>query len=222
MKTCQITILTLFLWIVSCSASVGQTKAIISLENPHLIANIDNPIRIVAQQNTAVSISQLTATLQGSDSGEEPIAIVERAGHFIINPKKTGRVKINIRVGDTVETKTLQVRPIEALGRLGRHKANSDEKISVGEFKVQSGIMANIECCGFDAKCQVLGFKAIRISNRNQAERATNTGGRFGETTKKMILKAEPGDTYIFRQIRYRCPGSERPQRLHDMIFEIK
>lgn len=218
----------LIFWIGSYSIILGQRgeplKSMISIENQYLIAKVDNPIRIVAHQKEPVSLSQLNATFQGYDydSEKNPIEIVEGKGYFIINPDSIGIVEIHITVGDTIEIKTLRVKPIEAVGRLGTYQANSDTKIGAGEFKAQLGIIANIECCGFDAKCSVFGFQTIRISNQNQVERRINKGSRFEEETREIIMKAESGDIYIFRQIKYKCPGSKKPQRLDDMTFEIE
>jgi len=226
MKIINKVLVILIFWIGSNPIAFGQRggsmKSILSIENQYLIAKIDNPIRIVAQQNEPVTISQLNATFQGYDSEKESIEIVEGKGYFIINPDSIGIVEIHVTIGDTVEIKKLRVKPIEAVGRLGIHKANSDTKIGVGEFKAQMGIIANIECCGFDARCSVLGFQTTRISNQNQAERRINKGGRFEEETREIIMNAESGDIYIFRQIKYKCPGSEKSQRLDDMIFEIE
>ena len=197
-------------------------KSVISIENQYLIAKLDNPIRIVAQQSEPVSIKQLNATIQVHHSEKVPIEIVESSGCFIIRPDTIGIVELNITIGDTIETKTLRVKTIEAVGRLGRFRANTDKKVGVGEFKAQMGIMAAIECCGFDAMCQVLGYQILRISNRNQIERAVNNGARFEEKTREIIMKAASGDIYIFRQITYKCTASENPQRLDDMIFEIE
>ncbi|MEZ5039967.1 MAG: GldM family protein [Saprospiraceae bacterium] len=216
----------LIILIGSFSMTYGQSgkpmKSIISIENQYLIVGVDNPIRIVAQQKEPVAISQLSANFQVYDSKKVPIEIVEGKGYFIIRPDTIGWVEINITIGDTIETKTLRVKPIEAVGRLSKYGANTDEKIGIGEFEAQMGIIASVECCGFDAKCNVLGFQTIRINNRNQVERRINKGGRFEEATREIIMKAESGDIYIFRQIKYKCPGSEKPQRLDDMIFEIE
>jgi GldM C-terminal domain len=216
----------LIIWMVNSLPAFGQVgkplMSIISIENQYLIAKINNPIRIVAQQIEPVSIKQLNATFQVYNSEKVPIEIVEGRGYFIIRPDTIGIVELNITIGDTIERKTLRVKPIEAVGRLGRYGANTDEKITVGAFKAQMGIIANIECCGFDARCQVLGYQVLRISDRNQTDRTINKGARFEENTRKIIMKAESGDIYIFRQIKYKCPGSENSQRLDDMIFEIQ
>lgn len=218
------TILILLVWTGVHTAGWAQApqKALTSLENRHLLAKIDNPIRIVAQQNDPVSIQQLDATFQPFNAEKAPIEIREGKGYFIIRPDTTGLVEIRITVGDTVEIKTLPVKPLEAVGYLGRIKANSDEKMAAGEFKAQMGISAVIECCGFDARCQVLGFKVMRISAEGQTERAVNPEARFRKPAIDMIQKAKPGDLYIFRQIKYQCPGSGQPQRLEDMIVEIE
>ncbi len=216
----------LIIWIGSFSMTYGQInkplKSIVSIENQYLIVGVDNPIRIIAQQNEPVSINQLNANFQVYNSGKVPIKIVEGEGYFIIRPDTIGIVEINITIGDTIVMKTLRVKPIDAVGRLGKYQANTDEKISVGEFKAQMGVVASVECCGFKARCRVLQFQTIRIGVNNEIDRTVNKGSRFDKQTREIILKAESGDVYIFRQIKYKCPGSAKPQRLDDMIFEIE
>ena len=215
----------LIMWISCISTATGQMgmlKSNISIENQSLVAKIDNPIRIVAQQKEPVSIEQLNGTLHVSKSLKLPIEITERNGYFYIRPDTIGLVEINITIGDTTETMHLRAKPLEAVGRLGGRSANTEEKFGPEEFKTQRGIIANVECCGFDARCTVLEFHVIRINKRNQVERAINKGGTFEEQTWKITTKAESGDIFIFRQIRYRCHKSGSPQRLDDMIFEIK
>ena len=192
------------------------------IENKYLIAYLDNPIRIIAQQEKPISINQLSATIQAYDSEKQQIEIMERKGNFYIHPDTIGTVEIKIKLSDTTETKRLIVNPLEAVGRLGRHKANSDKKFGVGEFKAQAGIIASIECCDISARCKVLGFRVMRISKKNEVERAVNQGAKFEEKTRKIIRNAKPGDLFIFREIKYRCPGSAYSQRLDNMIFELE
>jgi len=179
---------------------------------------MDNIITVVAQQEFPVSISQLNASIR-QDSIKRDLDIVERNGKFRIHPDTTGIVEININLGDTTETKKLRVKDFLVEGSLGNFCTNCDEKIESNAFKVQKGIIATIMCCGFDARCLVLGFETIRISKRNEVERVTNRGGEFEEETINIIDKAKSGDIYIFREIKYKC---DSPKRLDDMIFEIK
>jgi hypothetical protein len=82
-------------WIVNSLAAFGQLesplKSIISIENQYLIAKMDNPIRVVVQQNEPVSIKQLNATFQAYNSEKVPIEIVEGTGYFVIRPDTIGQ-----------------------------------------------------------------------------------------------------------------------------------
>lgn len=179
-------------------------------------------MRIVAQQTEPVSLRQLSATFQVYDGQKVPIEITERKGYFTIRPDSIGMVEIHIAVGDTTEIRTLRVKPMPAVGRLGRFCGNTGEKIDVGEFKAQMGLTANIEYGDICGSCQILGYQVLRVSSRNEVEKALNRGARFGQHTQAIIMKAEPGDVFIFREIRYKCPGAASPQRLEDMVFEVE
>ena len=115
----------------------------------------------------------------------------------------------------------IKVKPLEAVCRLSRYKANAESNIPKGEFKAQMGIAAYVECCGFDARCKMISFEVIRIPANEISSRAINNGGKFEETTLKLIHQAEAGDLYIFRNIYYQCPSTEK-QRSEDMILEIQ
>ena len=199
-----------------------QFKSIISVEYGHFIAKLDNSFRVVAQQEKRVTIDQLSALIQIYDSESKPIEIQERNNHFVIYPDTIGIVEISIDLGDTVEIKKIKVKAIEAVGRLGRFGANIDKPIKKGEFKAQQGIAAIVEGYDIQARCKIYGYQLLRISKRNRVDRSINKGGRFEQKTKEVINKAETGDLYIFREIRYRCPGSNKIKRLADMIFEIE
>ena len=199
-----------------------QIRSIISTEYNHFIAKLDNPFRVVAQQEKPVTIDQLSAIIQIYDSEEQPIEIQKRGNYFIIHPDTIGILEIRIDLRDTIEIKRIRVKAIEAKGRLGRFGANTNESIKKGEFRAQQGIAAIIEGYDIDASCKIYGYEILRISKRNEVERKINKGGRFEEESKLLINKAESGDLYIFREITYRCPGSNKIERLLDMIFEIE
>lgn len=204
-------------------AQFGKTpKALISTDETVLRTKMDNALRIVAQQENPVTIDQLSATFQKDGSDRVPIKIKQAIGYFTINPDTIGIVEINISIGDTIETKTLRVKAIDAEGYLGNFQANSDEKMGVGIFKSQGRITASVYCCGIQGYCNVLGYQIIRINKMNRVERIINRGDYFQENTRLLINKAEAGDIYIFRQIKYKCPGTDKPQRLDDMILELE
>lgn len=212
----------LFLFFLPFAKSQTPQKVLITFGNNEVYAQIRNVFSVVAQQNKPVSADQLSATLEYYDGPSRPLEIQAGNGYFFIRPDSIGRIKISVQLADTLEVKMFRVKPIKAVGRLSRHKGNGEEKIGVGEFKAQMGIIANVECCDINAHCTVLGYQVIRVGFDKSLDKHINVGARFDNTTRQIINKAESGDIYIFRNIRYKCPGADRPHRLDDMIFELE
>lgn len=91
-----------------------------------------------------------------------------------------------------------------------------------GTFKAQQGIIPVLEGFDFDAKCAIGGFRLVRIAPRQDPEFATAQGGRFSGEVEKLILKAKPGDRFIFEEIKARCPGDQAGRELNEMSFKIQ
>jgi len=187
---------------------------------------MDNYISIIAMQDSALAVEQITAFFMTPYMyfyEKEPIQLeVERKyGKFKIHPDSLGSVEFQVKLRGTTEIVRIRAEPIKAVCRLSKHKANSEAKISVAEFKAQLGLSAYVECCGFEASCKMIEFEILRIANNNHATRVMNRGGRFEETSLRLIKQAGSGDIYIFRNIYYQCPSTEN-QRSEDMIFEIR
>lgn len=200
-------------------------KVFVATEFCELIVGIKNPIYFYGQQNQPISLYQIEAYLNTPYQYSEnlppiKIPIIEEYGKFIIRPDSLGFVEFKIKMEHGIETTKLQIKPIPAVCRLANQKANSEKKIKAAMLKAQPGIIASIECCGFDAYCRVTEFEVISIAPNHFSKKAFNKGARFDNKTLDLIREAQPGYIYIFRNIKYRCPGSEI-QRSEDMIFEI-
>lgn len=208
---------------------VGQRsdKVIIHTGNCNdLIAGIANYISIIAMQDSALSAKQISAYLitpydYGQEKKPQELSIEKKYGKFKVQPDSLGVVAFHIKLKDTTVIETVRVKPLQAVCRLSSYKANSEAKIPVAEFKAQLGLIAYVECCGFDARCQMVQFEVLRVPTNELASKTINLGARFEASTRELIHQAQPGDLYIFRNIYYRCPGTES-QRSEDMIFEIK
>ena len=198
-----------------------ESRALISTKNEFLYVKFNNSFEVIAQQENPISFEKISA-FQLDGSKRKPIEILPRARGYVINPDTIGLIEINVDLDDKIETKLIRAIPLEAVGRLGKHTANSDNKIGILEFNSHNGIIASIECCNIKGKCKLIDYEIIRISINNSIERILNKGERFEEKSKKLLSKAQSNDIYIFRKLNYRCPGSNRLQRLNDMIFEIK
>ncbi len=216
-------ILLLILLTITIHVAYGQTisKTVVAIDNRYLLAGVDNPIEVIARQETPLCVEQFSVVMHGSVDKKD-VEIRQVGNSFIIRPKRAGIVKLTIDLGDTIEIQELRVKTITPVGRLGKYKANSNATLGVGEMKAQRGVLAIIECCGFDAKCTTVSYEVVRVSKQGEINKIVNTGGRFKESTQKIIQKASSGDMYIFRKIKYRCPGMVASQDLENMIFDVK
>ena len=94
--------------------------------------------------------------------------------------------------------------------------------MNTGEFKAQDGVFAILENFDFDAKCNVSGYRVVRVAKRQDPQVEVNAGGRFSSDAKRVISQAKPGDRYFFENIKCKCPGDLGPRDLGSMSFMIK
>lgn len=205
------------------SIETFSQNALISTRNgDYLFAGVNNYISIIAQQNEPVFEGEVKAFLYTNFENKKQLEITKENNFFKVRPDSVGVVEIEIQVKDSTEIKKLRVKPIPVEVRIGRFRAMNNRKIPAAEFKAQRGLVAYVNCCGFDARCKTLKFEMIRISKNGIAERAKNIGAGFSKKSKQIIRKVESGDLIFFRQIRYRCPGTSESEPAEDMSFEIE
>lgn len=206
----------------------NTTKVLVHTEEcDQLVLGINNYVTIVAQQEEPVALAQVNAFLFTPNQYNynlDPIELdIEKEGDlFKIRPDSIGTVDFKIKIGNIVETTRVYVKPLEAVCRLSNFYANRQDTIPLATFKEQEGIIANVTCCGFDAKCLVLEYEVLRFGRRGRNQKVKNVGARFEEATQKLIEKAKIKDIYMFRNIYYRCPSAIEKQHHTDLIFEIK
>ena len=206
----------------------AQESFFVSSEYPNrneLIAGIYNYITITAIQEEPIQVSRIRATLYAKkrktvEGSLLDLVYDEKKNLYRIHPKQTGRVEFQLEIDGKIEIQILKVVPLPAVVRLGRHRANTNVKVSAGEFKAHPGIMAVVECCGFDAKCEIIGFDIVQAGSNNCFSQVSNKGGRYQNDNLHLIKTAAKGDIFIFRNIFYRCPGAEK-QRADDFVIEI-
>jgi hypothetical protein len=181
-----------------------------------------NFFRVVAQQEGPVSSGQVKAYLDIYDTGRQPLAITGEDGFFRVIPKSTGELVIEVELLDTIESFRFFVKPLEAVGRYGMANGIDGKPMNKNVFRAQRGIYARVEGYDVCATCKVLGYEIILVRPGENATVAINERGDFSPENRQLIRRAEVGDRYLFRNVRYRCPGAQMDQRLPDMSFEIE
>lgn len=216
----------LILVIITCfSSSVLDLEkpqvAVSTRECNYLYASVNNPVTIVAQQNQAIQANQITAEIDTYDSDEVFYAQVRgKNGEFLINPKQDGQLTLKVKTRNGVWEKKFHVRPIEPIAMFGGKKKNGT--MSPILFRAQGGVIPVLECCGFDARCNIVEYSIIKISKDGVVQRAKNIGGEFNDFNRPLIDSAQPGDIYWFRKILCRCPGNTTPHETADIAIDIE
>ena len=113
-----------------------------------LIKGINNPITIVAQQITPVSLNQIEIN-GGKITGGN--------GNFTVFPDSTDFLEIKVKTNLGEVKKRFHVKPITAKPRLNVGYYDGGN-IKNGAMRAATGLIGSIECCGFDAKCTIKSF----------------------------------------------------------------
>ncbi len=198
------------------SYEVGERSCSVSATKMNVFyIGVDNPVSISA---AGVPSAQLKVDAAGAG-----ISLASQGGgQYICKVTQQGECTIALSGGGLTNTvfkfraKRIPT-PVPAL---------SDKKggtMPNGTFKAQQGIIPTLEGFDFDAKCQIMGFRCVRVAPRQDPEiKLNDAGGRFGGDVNGLIQKAKPGDRYIFEDIKARCPGDQAGRELNDMTFLIK
>lgn len=177
-----------------------------------LYIGVDNPITVavagISNDNIQVSSEDLTVLPQSD-------------GKYILQAAKPGEVKVQVESqGKLLKEVVFRVKRVpDPVGVVGRKNGGT---VMAYELQEQKEMIALLENFDFDAYCEIVSFNVIKISKRNDPVEVTNQRDTFGEQTLELFRLAEPGDTYIFRNIKAKCPGDMAARLLDNIMFEVK
>ena len=201
------------------SYEVGERSVAVSASKMNVFyIGVDNPVEVSA---AGVPSNKIKVNMSGAGGGT---INSDGKGGYIVKvktpTKKNEFANINVSAPGLDDKKLFRVKRIpDPVPKLSKSRGGA---MGSGEFKAQLAIYPALEGFDFDAKCDILGFRLVRVAKRQDAEPAENRGGKFVGPAKSLIGKAKPSDKYFFENIKCKCPGDVAPRDLGQMVFNIR
>ena len=194
---------------------VGQAAVTVAADKMNVFyIGVDNPISIaaagVSSNSLKVNVNGGGATISGSGKS------------FVVRATSQGDCNVVVSSSEMPSAATFKFRvkripdPIPILGKKGQSTFGN------GEIKAQEGIIAFLENFDFDAKCVIAGFNIVRLGRREDPVNKLNAGGRFGDDAKRLLGLAKPGDSYMFTDIKAKCPGDAAGRDIGMLAITIR
>jgi hypothetical protein len=162
---------------------------------------IDNPMTIVAEGYNCEDI------LASCDNG----TLSRTDGcHYMFSPEKAGVFEIAVSAKSRSGTRTVgtvkyRVKTLPVPVALLAGKA--DGITTVGNFKIQMGVIARFDCFEFDAAVRVTQFKMEIKRGKEIIQSLINVGAAFDEHAKDVMKEVQPGDEVFITEIKCLLPG---------------
>ena len=93
-------------------------------------------------------------------------------------------------------------------------------RINAGVWKIQQGVVADLENFDFDAKFEVLSFNMFYQPKLQDPGIASATGPYFSAAQKAFIAKAKPGDIFYIEEIKVKGPDG-LSRKIPGVAFKI-
>jgi len=201
------------------SYEVGERSVAVSATKMNVFyIGVPNPVSITA---AGVPSDKIKVSMGGSGGG----TIKKADGNYVVNvsqPTSKGQfAKVIVDApGLKNESRDFRVKRIpDPIPKLSKSRGGG---MPSGEFKIQPGVFPILENFDFEAKCNIAGFKLVRVPKRQDPQVVVNRGGKFTPEAKALVSKAKATDTYFFEEIKCKCPGDSAARDLGGMVFKIR
>jgi len=194
---------------------VGERSVTISASKMNVFyLGVDNPVEVSA---AGVPSAQIKVSMTGGN--------ISRNGDGTYTVQATGaqgtKAVVTVSAPGMSGSKEFRIKripdPVPLLG--GKERGG---KIGNGTFKGYSSLIPLLENFDFEAKCNLAGFTLVRVAKRQDPEFAPNRGARIEGQASSLQGKANPGDKYIFQDIKCKCPGDGADRNLGQLVFDIQ
>lgn len=190
------------------------------------LANMDNHFHLVSSKGSdlnvdSIQIKQYVHNVETMSYDSIDLIVTKEYNLFKCRTHGVGTCEISVNINGGIERFKAKVKPLPAVCYFGGVNGSSNDKMKAVPFRVQKGVYTQVECCGFDVRCNIIRYDIIKIPNFGKRVISTNTGGPLELRNQTIVEDAKKGDLYLFRRIMYQCPGNEEVQRGNDIIIEI-
>jgi hypothetical protein len=118
----------------------------------------------------------------------------------------------------TMGSKSFRVKRVpDPVAKIGNDKGGS---VKAATFKVQRGIIAELENFDFDIKFQVVGYEMTYAAARQDLLTAMADGPLFTQKMLDFLGKAKPGDAFYFDKIKVKGPD-QVVRTLPSIVFKM-
>jgi hypothetical protein len=176
-----------------------------------LYVGIDNPITLNTSSTAAARVRVFGAGARITETGTNKYNIIAST---------PGEMTMYITQGEARFSQKFRVKRIP--DPVAKIADKTGGWIGAASFKEQDGISAVLFDCDFDAVCTIVNFSLARIAIRSDRVPNLNRGAQFNARSRELINQARPGDTYLFTDIKVRCPGDVATREVNSIAFNIR
>jgi gliding motility-associated protein GldM len=192
---------------------VGERSVTISASKMNVFyIGVDNPVEVSA---AGVPSAQIKVDMDGG-------AINRNGdGTYTVRVDKPGNARVNVSAPGMNGSKEFRIKRIpDPKPMLGGKEYGG--RVGNGTFKAYSALIPILENFDFEAKCNLAGFTLVRVAKRQDPEFAPNRGAKLEGPAATLQNKANPGDKFIFQDIKCKCPGDVADRNLGQLVFDIQ
>jgi len=191
---------------------VGVRSATVSADKMNVFyIGVDNPVSVTVAgvSSNAVKVNASGCSIKKSGKG------------YMVTASKPGEARVTVSGGGLPATNfDFRVKRIpDPVARLSKSNGGA---MGNGEFKAQGGVGAFLDNFDFEATCKIQGFNLVHVAKRQDPVEAVNSGARYNDKAKRLVMRAKPGDIYYFDNVKARCPGDGSGRKINSMVFKIK
>ncbi len=180
---------------------------------------VDNPV--------SISVPGFPAEKIAASLNKNGTLKLDKPGHFIANVttvdlKGETEVVVSTKMQDgstkPMGSKAFRVKRVpDPIAKIGNEKGGS---VKAATFKVQRGIIADLENFDFNIKFQVVGYEMTYAAARQDLLSTSTDGPLFSQKMLDYLSKAKPGDVFYFDKVRAKGPdGTTR--NLPGIVFKL-